>query len=81
MAFVTTKNQSEFYPEKDVTRKTADGREIVVARKGTPLPMEKAISLGLVRPETEKPAKKKAEKPTENKKVEPTENKGKDDAK
>ena len=49
--FTVSRNQSEFYPEKDVTRRTEDGREIVIARKGTPMPMAKAKQLGLIKDE------------------------------
>lgn len=63
---------NEFVPEKDATKKLDDGREIVIARKGTPMPMAQAIEFGLVKDpaETKISAKKESSAP-ENKSEQP----------
>jgi len=71
--WINTTSANEFVPKEDVIRKKDDGREIVLARAGTPLPMAKARQLGLVK--DEKP-EEKAEPPKNNKSAKPSENKG-----
>ncbi len=54
---------NEFIPNKDVLDETPDGRQIVIARAGVPMPLEAAKKHGLVKAE-------KAEQPEkENKAV------------
>lgn len=60
---------NEIIPEEDITVKKEDGREIVVARAGTPLSKAAAKKYGLLEDEE----KAEAEKP--NKAVKAAENK------
>lgn len=59
---------NQFLPEKDVFRATEDGRQILVARAGTPMLKTEAVKLGLLKQE-------KAEPPKSNKAATPSENK------
>lgn len=59
---------NDFVPKEDVTKKLDDGREIVVARAGTPMPMAQAVEFGLVK---DPAGSKKAQAPAENKLQQP----------
>lgn len=62
---------NEIIPEEDVIVTKDDGRQIVVARAGTPLPRAAAIKYGLIKDEPEEKAEaapsNKAAKSAENK--------------
>lgn len=45
-------NVDAFVPDKDVTEKLDDGREVQVAVKGVPMPRAEAVRLGLTDPVT-----------------------------
>lgn len=54
--------QELYTPEEDITKKLADGREVLVAAKGIPMLRNKAVTLGLIKqPQAQGPSEIKAE--------------------
>jgi hypothetical protein len=53
--------------KEDVTEKLKDGRQILIARKGTVRPIARAVELGLVKTNTAGPTETKESNPTETK--------------
>lgn len=76
-SYFTRGTENLFTPDEDVFERTEDGREILVARAGTPISMEKADKAGLLK--TKEKAEEKADKvgllKTEKKADKPSENK------
>ena len=55
---------AEYVPEEDVMQTLPDGRVLIVAAKGVPMPKTRALELGLIKLEEPKAAPEpKSEKP------------------
>lgn len=64
---VENTDMKTYTPEQDVEKKLADGRTILVARKGVPVVWAEAVKLGLVKePKQQQPVETKDDNTAEN---------------